>query len=78
MMLLQPVSRRGLVAALDIAVQLGAVAGRQDRRFVHAGLGGQRGQRRGGVPGRKRDALAKLDRRRQMVESDRDQRHGLE
>ena len=75
MMVLQPVGRRRLVAALDRAIELGAVAGRKDRGFAHARLGRELGQRRGGVLRRERDALAKRERRGQVVQSDGDQRH---
>ncbi len=74
-MSMQPVEWRGLGAGFDIAVQLGAVAGREDGRFTHAGLRNQLDQGASGGVRRKRRPLAQGDRCANVIESESDQGH---
>ena len=70
----QRATRRGIAAA---EIDLGAVAGRQDRRFLHpCAAAGQVAQRVGQRVRRERDLLAHLERRGRVVEAERVERHG--
>ena len=63
-------------AGRDLGVDLGAIAGRQQRRFLDAGCAAQRRQRRRQRGGVERDALAQGERGGLVVQSEGDQGHG--
>jgi len=73
----QPRQRQLLGAGGHAHVQLGAVAGGQDHRLLHAGFLLQFVQGGGGGFGVERHLFAQGDRRGEVVEPEGDQRHGV-
>jgi len=59
-----------------MAVDFGAIAGRENRGFLHVPRPDQVAERLGERVGRERNPLPHLDRRGLVVESERVKRHG--
>jgi len=74
----QPLSGDAFCARVDVDVQFGAVAGRQDQGLVHSGLAGQIRQCLRRRFRRESYLLAQCERRVQMVESEGDEGHACD
>ncbi len=74
-MLVQPIERRGFGAGIDIAIQLGTIAGRKDDGLTHSRLGEQIGQSTASGVCREGRALAQRDWCAAVIESESDQSH---
>ena len=73
----QPVGQCFFPTFIDMAVKFGAIAGRQNRRFPHAGYLGQCAECIRGRLAGERNLLAQGKRGGLVVESERDERHGM-
>ena len=74
----EPFAGQFLCIVFDIAVHLGAVAGRQDHPLADAGQIGQAAQRRDNDIGAERHPLADVYRRGGVVETDGEQGHSVQ
>ncbi len=73
----KPLDRLVAVVRIQPAVHLGAVAGREDGGFIHAGLRGDLAQRLRQLLGRKRRLFANGDGRSLVIDAEGDEAHAI-
>ena len=67
----------GGLRRIGLEIQLGAIAGRQNRGFMHPPAAGQVGQRPAQFLGMERHMLANRKRRRAVIDAESKKRHEL-